>query len=109
MDCKMNECNSGMASRDVLAMATVSWQKWREVMDGKCGLAKGTIFEELSLPFYGVKAACDPSFNRERACDACTGSPHSHRMPRSDAYGVSSECKRYGQNNAGMGRRCDCR
>lgn len=36
-----------------LAMAYVPWQRWRKVCDGATGLAQGTIFQELVLPFYG--------------------------------------------------------
>lgn len=43
-----------------LAMAYVPWQKWQNVMDGCNGLKNGTIFEELVLPFEGVRAACSP-------------------------------------------------
>ncbi len=41
-----------------LAMAYVPWQSWQNVMDGCAGLKHGTIFEELVMPFEGVKAAC---------------------------------------------------
>lgn len=41
-----------------LAMAYVPFQKWRKVSDGACGLAVGTIFQELDLPFYGSKNNC---------------------------------------------------
>lgn len=41
-----------------LAMAYVPMQKWRKVCDGAAGLAVGTIFQELVLPFYGDKNAC---------------------------------------------------
>lgn len=41
-----------------LAMAYVPMQKWRNVMDGAAGLAAGTIFQELVLPFYGDKNNC---------------------------------------------------
>ncbi len=38
-----------------LAMAYVPFQKWRKVYDAPTGLAHGTIFEELVLPFCGYK------------------------------------------------------
>lgn len=41
-----------------LAMAYVPMQKWRNVLDGCNGLAKGTIFEELVLPYYGDRNSC---------------------------------------------------
>lgn len=36
-----------------IAMAYVPWQKWRRVYDVCEGFAKGTIFQELDLPFEG--------------------------------------------------------
>ena len=41
-----------------LAMAYVPFQKWRKVCDGAAGLAAGTIFQELVLPFYGDRKNC---------------------------------------------------
>lgn len=64
----MENCNREMYHRP-LAMAQVEWQSFRKVMDGRQGLAHGTIFEELVLPFYGAKAACNPQFMGERRCD----------------------------------------
>ena len=54
-----------------LAMAYVPWQTWQNVMDGCGGLKHGTIFEDLVLPFEGVKAACAcPSHQRnEKNCN----------------------------------------
>ena len=49
-----------------LAMAYVPWQKWQNVMDGCSGLKSGTIFEELILPFEGVRAACSPFASNTR-------------------------------------------
>ncbi len=37
----------------VLAMAYVKWQKWQKLYTPDEGFCKGTIFEELDLPFYG--------------------------------------------------------
>lgn len=84
MDCKMDEHGPS------LAIATVPWQKWRDVMDGGCGLQKGTIFEELVKPFYGAKAACDVNFTR------------GNRQGRQEHQ--ANEMRR---NN--MGRGCGCR
>jgi hypothetical protein len=41
-----------------LAMAYVPCQKWRKVMDASAGLAAGTIFQELNLPWYGDRNMC---------------------------------------------------
>jgi hypothetical protein len=38
-----------------LAMAYVPFQKWKNVTDAATGLAHGTIFQDLVLPFYGDK------------------------------------------------------
>ncbi len=53
-------------SEKSLAMAYVPWQKWQNVMDGCSGLKSGTIFEELVLPFEGVRAACSSFACKER-------------------------------------------
>lgn len=37
-----------------LGMGYVPWQKFEQVMCAEQGLAHGTIFEELVLPFYGT-------------------------------------------------------
>lgn len=37
----------------VLAMAYIKWQKWQKLYKPDEGFCKGTIFEELDLPFYG--------------------------------------------------------
>ena len=44
--------------RQSLAIASVKWQTWKNVMDGGSGLAHGSIFEDLVLPFIGSQAAC---------------------------------------------------
>ena len=44
--------------RLAIAMAYVPWQKWRDVMKPHDAIRRGTIFEELSLPFYG-KGGCN--------------------------------------------------
>ena len=38
----------------VLAMAYVPWQKWQNIYDVEKGFCRGTIFQELDLPFFGV-------------------------------------------------------
>ena len=38
----------------VLAMAYVRWQEWQKIYDAEKGFCRGTIFQELDLPFYGV-------------------------------------------------------
>lgn len=45
-----NDCTRHM----VLAMAYVPWQKWQKIYDAPKGLCRGTIFEELDLPFRGI-------------------------------------------------------
>jgi hypothetical protein len=56
-----------------LAMAYVPWQQWQHVSDAQIGFKFGTIFEELVLPFYGVRAACVsrpyPKTMYEKGCD----------------------------------------
>lgn len=68
MDCKKKECSSPCENNQYtlndnlegmpLAMAYVPWQQWQKVFDAHKGFECGTIFEELVLPFCGVKAAC---------------------------------------------------
>lgn len=41
-----------------LAMAYVPMQKWRNVFEACEGLAHGTIFEELVLPYYTEREIC---------------------------------------------------
>ena len=41
-----------------LAMAYVPWQEWRKIYDVCEGFHRGTIFEELDLPFRG-KGGCN--------------------------------------------------
>lgn len=36
-----------------LAMAYVPWQTWRQIYDPQVALSRGTIFQELDLPFLG--------------------------------------------------------
>ncbi len=37
-----------------IAMAYVPWQRWRNIYDAEKGFHRGTIFQELDLPFRGV-------------------------------------------------------
>ncbi|MGN1205517.1 MAG: spore coat associated protein CotJA [Eubacterium sp.] len=46
------------SEHQTLAIASVRWQTWKNVMDGGSGLIHGSIFEDLVLPFIGKKAAC---------------------------------------------------
>lgn len=39
---------------EALAMAYVPWQKWQNIYDAEKGLACGTIFQDLYLPFRGI-------------------------------------------------------
>lgn len=59
--CK-DPCNEDFNAKCVdklpLAMAYVPVQKWRKVCDGAAGLAAGTIFQELVMPFYGDRNKC---------------------------------------------------
>lgn len=41
-----------------VAMAYVSWQSWCEIYETGKGLHRGTIFQELDLPFLG-KGGCN--------------------------------------------------
>lgn len=37
-----------------LAMAYVPWQKWCALYEADKGFCRGTIFEQLDKPFYGM-------------------------------------------------------
>ena len=37
-----------------LAMAYVPWQRWQHIYDAEKGFCRGTIFQELDLPFRGI-------------------------------------------------------
>jgi hypothetical protein len=41
----------------VLAMAYVKRQRWGELYEPEAGLSRGTVFQELDLPFMG-EGAC---------------------------------------------------
>ena len=55
---------SGCSDRDdsldgmPIAMAYVPWQSWRHIYEAGKGFHRGTIFEELDLPFKG-KGGCN--------------------------------------------------
>lgn len=42
---------SGMS----LAMAYVPWQEWQNIYEAEKGFHCGTIFEELNMPFNGIR------------------------------------------------------
>lgn len=42
---------SGFDDAMPLAIAYVPWQKWQKIYDPQVGLHRGTIFEELDLPY----------------------------------------------------------
>lgn len=52
--CNHRDALSGMP----LAMAYVPWQEWCHIYDVEKGFCRGTIFEELDLPFHG-KGGCN--------------------------------------------------
>ncbi|MDP4119892.1 MAG: spore coat associated protein CotJA [Bacillota bacterium] len=39
-----------------IGMAYVPWQKWQKVYNDEVALSRGTIFQELDLPFIGEGA-----------------------------------------------------
>ena len=52
-------CGRSVMPQDVsLAMAYVPWQMWRNIYDTDKAFCRGTIFEELDMPFYG-KGGCN--------------------------------------------------
>ncbi len=44
-----------------IGMAYVPWQQWRNVVDGRKGLAQATIFNELALNFNCANKCCGNS------------------------------------------------
>lgn len=42
-----------------LAMAYVMWQEWRKPYDYEKALSRGTIFEELDLPFMAYRGGIE--------------------------------------------------
>lgn len=57
--CNNSEKDSINIDYKPIAMAYVPWQQWRNVVDGKTGLAQGTIFGELVMPFYCASQVCN--------------------------------------------------
>lgn len=51
--CNTDDVLEGMS----LAMAYVPWQNWHDIYDAAKGLQRGTIFEELDMPFLGKGGA----------------------------------------------------
>lgn len=49
---------TGQSEKRVLAMAYVPWQEWRNIYEPGKAFCRGTIFEELDKPFYGVGGGC---------------------------------------------------
>ena len=49
-----NEVKSSCMDDMVLAMAYVKWQTWQNIYDVEKALHRGTIFQELDLPFCGI-------------------------------------------------------
>lgn len=58
-----------------LAMAYVPWQQWQNVCEGGKGLAQGSIFEELVLPFHYPSRVCNNNSCRNRTNNAYYVSP----------------------------------
>ena len=64
MNCNNNMCNLKKPEHYMhncecldelpLAIAYVPWQKWQKIYDAEKGLYRGTIFQELDLPFLGI-------------------------------------------------------
>ncbi len=49
-----------------LAMAYVPWQEWEKIHEDETALARGTLFEDLDLPWY--QSACDRENGTCRKC-----------------------------------------
>ena len=61
--CDREETSANTDRRDSLselpiAMAYVPWQEWRDIYNPDRALSRGTIFEELDLPFRGAGGGC---------------------------------------------------
>ncbi len=64
MEQKTTNCteNKNNAMDDFpIGMAYVPWQQWRNVVDGRKGLAQATIFNELALNFNCANKCCGNS------------------------------------------------
>ena len=53
--CAPSDSDSGLCGYLPLAMAYVPKQYWRKLYDQDRAMKAGTLFEELDLPFLGVK------------------------------------------------------
>lgn len=49
-----------------LAMAYVPWQEWEKIHEDETALARGTLFEDLDMPWY--QSACDRENGTCRKC-----------------------------------------
>lgn len=78
-----------------IAMAYVPWQHFENVLDSKCALEQGSIFEDLIFPFIGSQAACQSLNNNNRR----QSNSNNQRMS-SYSYGM--------QRNMSQERRCPC-
>lgn len=52
--CERDDTLEGMP----IGMAYVPWQNWKHIYESEKGFKRGTIFEELDLPFTG-KGGCN--------------------------------------------------
>lgn len=71
-----NECNQnehhhcpGELDNKPIAMAYVPWQKWKRPLCASEGLANGSIFPDLILPFYGCRLRKDSNCQRGGMCN----------------------------------------
>lgn len=46
-----SRCDRSRSADMPLAMAYIPWQKWQDIYDAEKALQRGTIFEELDMPF----------------------------------------------------------
>lgn len=69
-------------SNKPIAMAYVPWQTFENVLDAGCGLAQGSIFEDLVFPFIGSQAACQAPRQRN----------HSQYSRRPQNYSCGRRC-----------------
>ncbi len=51
---RQNSRTTAASDNKPIAMAYVPWQKWRNIYDAEKGFRRGTIFQELDLPFRGI-------------------------------------------------------
>ena len=55
---KVTCCDEAAFKYFPIAMAYVPFQQWRNIYKPECALEKGTIFQELFLPFMGRGVNC---------------------------------------------------